>query len=194
VNASRIPGQRAGLSRDRVLGAAREQIAEAGLEGLTMRALADRLGVTPNALYSHVESKTGLVDDLLDDVLAEVDEPALGGDPRAALHDLMSSTYDVLLAHPDLVPVYLARQGARGENAQRLGEIMLTQLERAGIGGPAAREAQRVLIVHTIGFAAFTSSAAGDPRVLAPNELRSNFEAGLHWLLAGIGVATQAGP
>ena len=181
---SRAPGQRAGLTRARVLAAARELLAESGLAGVTMRALAQRLGVSPNALYSHVASKTALVDDVLDDLLAEVEAPdPATADPVAGLHALMASTHAVLLAHPDLVGLYLARQGARGPNAVRLGEVMLALLARAGVTGAAAREAQRVLIVYAIGFAAFTVEPGDAPR---PAELGATFERGLRWLLAGI--------
>jgi AcrR family transcriptional regulator len=169
-----------------VLAAARELLAEQGLEALTMRALAARLDVAPNALYSHVAGKTALIDAVLDDVLAEVQAPAADAeDPDAGLHALMASTYDVLLAHPDLVPLYLARQGARGPNAQRLGDVMLALLARAGVTGPPARAALRVLIVYTIGFAAFTTGAPIGPEPRT-DELRGNFDNGLRWLLAGV--------
>ena len=110
-------------------------------------------------------------------------------DPVAGLHALMTSTYDVLLAHPDLVPLYLARQGARGPNARHLGEIMLALLNRADVSGENARAARRVLIVYTIGLAAFATrpllESDGDPKLTA-KELLENFNSGLGWLLAGI--------
>jgi TetR/AcrR family tetracycline transcriptional repressor len=189
VTVSRSPGQRAGLIRERVVAAAHELLAERGLEALTMRALAERLGVSANAIYSHVESKTDLVDALLDDVLAEVTAPAPDAhDPIAGVHALMASTHEVLLVHPDLVPLYIARQGARGPNAQRLGEIMLALLDRAGVSGPAALEARRVLIVYTIAFAAFATRPPFEDgeRPLQTAEIAGNFETGLRWLLAGI--------
>lgn len=155
-----------------------------------MRALAPRLGVAPNALYSHVENKAQLLDDLLDDVLSLIEVPDQNvGDPLEGLSRLMSSTYTVLTSHPDLVPLFLARQGARGENAVRLGETMDTFLVRAGITGKAASEARRVLIVHTIGFAAFhTGGAVVDDvdRPIPVRESRGNFSKSLGWLLAGI--------
>jgi TetR/AcrR family tetracycline transcriptional repressor len=173
-----------------MLAAAHGLLAEGGPQALTMRALAQRLDVTPNALYSHVPNKTALIDDLIDDVLAGVEAPSLDtGYPRAALHRLMASTYDTLLARPDLVPLYLARRGARGPNAQRLGGIVLGLLDRVGVDTASAPEALRVLIVYTIGFAAFASSPpiypASDPP--APGEeLQANFDRGLSWLLTGI--------
>lgn len=195
VQQPRSPGQRAGLTRTGVLAAARGLLDERGLEAFTMRALAERLDVAPNALYSHVTSKTSLIDDVLDDILAEVEVPAADdSDPRAGLHALMSSSYEVLVAHRDLVPFYLARQGARGPHAQRLGQIVLGQLAGAGVSETRAHEALRVLIVYTIGFAAFATrppiDAPDDAVPPASDELRSNFEEGLRWLLTGITAPT----
>ncbi|HEV2088143.1 MAG TPA: TetR/AcrR family transcriptional regulator [Cryptosporangiaceae bacterium] len=192
MQARRTPGQRAGLTRARVLAAARQLLADSGPEALTMRALAHRLDVSPNALYSHVASKTALIDDVLDDVLAQVPTPDPDtGDPPAGLYAVMAASHEVLLAHPGLVPLYLARQGARGAQAQRLGEVMLALLARAGIEGAPARAAMRVLIVYTIGFAAFATRApvapGGEPEPPA-EEILDNFHRGLDWLLAGIGV------
>lgn len=191
----RRPGQRAGLTRARVLAAAHEVLDERGFEGLTMRGLAQRLEVAPNALYSHVPSKLALIDAVIDDVLAAVEAPAPDvADPRAGLHALMASTYDVLLDRPALVPVYLARSGARGANAQRLGEIMTALLGRAGVTGASAAAALHVLIIYTIGFAAFTTrpplDMGGDLTARA-EQMRANFDSGLQWLLEGI---TAPGP
>jgi TetR/AcrR family tetracycline transcriptional repressor len=190
VEHRRLPGQRAGLTRERVLAAAHELLAEGGLEALTMRALAERLRVSPNALYSHVESKTALIDDLLDELLAQVDAPSPDvEDPSAGLRALMASTHAVLLSHPDMVPLYLARQGARGPNARRLGDIMLELLGRTRVTGPKAREALRVLIVYTIGFAAFVTRGPIEPdgdREPPAEELLENFDAGLRWLIEAI--------
>jgi TetR/AcrR family transcriptional regulator, tetracycline repressor protein len=183
VDQVRTPGQRAGLTRARILDAAAELLARDGARALTMRAVAARLGVAPNAIYSHVAGKAELVDGVLDGVLAAVDAPAPaeGVDPVGAVHRLMSSTYTVLLRHPDLLPVYLARHGTDGENARRLGDTVRAHLAAAGVTGDAGAEGLRVLIVYTIGFAAF---AADGP--LPAAELRHNFDRGLGWLLAGI--------
>jgi TetR/AcrR family transcriptional regulator, tetracycline repressor protein len=165
----RSPGQRAGLTRAAVLAAARELVATDGAGALSMRALARRLDVAPNALYSHVADKTELLDQLLDDVLADV----TGSTPES----IMISTYEVLTAHPELVPLFLSRQGARGPNAVRLGEILDAGLARAGVAD--VPEARHVLIVHAIGFAAF----AGAAEVLPPPD---SFIRSLGWLLTGM--------
>jgi AcrR family transcriptional regulator len=61
------------LTRQRVVTEALTVIAEEGVEALTMRNLATRLGVVPGALYRHVRNKEQLQDLVLDGVLAEVD-------------------------------------------------------------------------------------------------------------------------
>lgn len=196
VNSSRAPGQRAGLSRERVIEAARELLNEGGTDVLSMRALADRLGVRPNAIYSHVENKAMLIDHLLDDVLAAVERPDPGTtDPVAGMYTLMASTYEVLVAHADLVALYLARQGARGPNAQQLGEVMLLLLGRIDITGQQAREALHVLIVYAIGSAAFATSTTPmhiSPPKAAVESHADRFEHGLAWLLAGIAMPTKS--
>ncbi|MGY1772125.1 TetR/AcrR family transcriptional regulator [Blastococcus sp. SYSU D00813] len=188
MESRRTPGQRAGLTRAQVLDAARGLLAERGLAGLTMRALAQRLGVAPNALYSHVPDKAHLVEELLDDALAAVPDPAEGTEWRAGLRELMAGTHEVLLACPGLVPLYLGR-GARGPNARRLGAAVTGLLARGGVTGVEAREALRVLIVYTIGFAAFEVQPG--PEDADPGErsagLAGTFDRGLDWLLAGIG-------
>jgi AcrR family transcriptional regulator len=180
---ARGPGHRAGLTRAAVLDAAHTLVAEDGLDALTMRALARRLDVAPNALYSHVPGKTELVDALLDDRLALVEAPSADApDAVAALSALMTSTYEVLLARPDLVPRYLARQGSRGPNAVRLGVVLDALLARLGLPAEAVPPARRALIVHAIGGAAFAGADGPVPADLA----RADFARSLRWLLAGI--------
>jgi TetR/AcrR family tetracycline transcriptional repressor len=187
---SRGPGQRAGLSRTTVLAAAHDLLAEQGLDALTMRALARRLDVAPNAIYSHVPGKPELVDALLDDRLSLVEAPSADApDPVAGLAGVMTSTYEVLLTRPDLVPLYLARQGSRGPNAVRLGVVMDALLERTGLQAEAVPPARRALIVHAIGAAAFAGADGPVPAELA----RADFARSLRWLLAGIAGEPQHG-
>lgn len=170
-----------------VLAAAREVSNGSGANALSMRAVARRLAVAPNALYSHVENKTQLIDDLLDDVLVAVVTPRPDAtDPVAAIVEMMTSTYEVLTAHVDLVPLYLIRQGARGPNAVHLGEVLETLLARAGVGAADLVEARRALIIHAVGSAAFATNAPEDRRPIARPILLTNFTTSLRWLLDGI--------
>lgn len=154
-----------------------------------MRAVARTLDVAPNALYTHVSGKQALIDLLLDDVLARVESPIANGCATAALAALMTATYDTLLEHAHLLPAFIARQGARGPHAQRLGDIVHAQLHAAGVRGRRADQAQHVLIIHTIGFAAFAShpniDSDGQPGRSA-SQMRRDFTTSLTWLLNGL--------
>ncbi len=74
-------------------------------------------------------------------------------------------------------------------SARHLGDVVLGLLAAGEVRGDRAQEALRVLIVYTIGFAAFAAQPPldpGDPPLPGAAELRGNFESGLRWLLAGI--------
>lgn len=191
MSTSRGPGQRAGLDTVQVLAAARAVLRQDGVQALSLRAVARRLGVAPNTLYSHVAGKDDLLDLVLDDVLGGVAVPAeeeVRRDPWGAVRAIMLDSYDVLLAHPGLVPAYLDWQGARGVQARRLGVVTMRAFGNAGLDEESAREAMRVLIVNTVGFAAFSARPEGaGAGVIRADELRRNFENGLDWLLAGMG-------
>ncbi|WP_083337916.1 TetR/AcrR family transcriptional regulator [Mycobacteroides franklinii] len=114
--------------------AAVDLLDEGGLRGLTVRAVAARIGVAPPSLYSRVES----VDDLFDLAL----DHALGGDPDissavvdAELRDLMVAYYRHLLRHRWACQV-VAMRAPRGPNYLRLSERICVLLEEAGTPDP----------------------------------------------------------
>ena len=215
----RKPGERAGLDVDAVLAKARGISEEEGLENLTMRRLAQRLGVSPNALYSHFQGKDALLDGLVDSFIGDVEVPPLERMGwRQGLVELMRSTRRFLLTHADLLPHLLARP-TRGPNAIRLGEAMLSLLARADVEGRKAADALQILLVYTFGFAAQEAPRRLDPeaplaRELSEEAFRSSrdrprmrelaeplaeypggdtFEKGLGWLLDGIAAGAAAG-
>jgi hypothetical protein len=106
---------------------------------------------------------------------------------------MMESTYDLLTAHPDLVPRFLSRQGARGPNAVRLGVVLDGRLTAAGVPAADVPQARRVLIVHAIGSAAFATGppvVPGGGRPMPAGELRRPSRAACSGWLSGI----TAGP
>ena len=66
---ARTVGQRAGLTREQITDAAMGLLRDEGLEAVSMRRVADRLGVAPNSIYAHVADKAALVDELIDAML-----------------------------------------------------------------------------------------------------------------------------
>lgn len=53
-----------GVTREAIVDAALDALDERGIDGLTLRAVADRLGVRPPALYWHVRNKQELLDEM----------------------------------------------------------------------------------------------------------------------------------
>ncbi|WP_198598070.1 TetR/AcrR family transcriptional regulator [Blastococcus atacamensis] len=90
---------RAPLSRGRVLHAAVELADEGGVEAVSMRALAQRLGVVPMALYKHVASKDELLDGMVDLVLAEIENPDPAPDWRSAVRARVLGARRAVLHH-----------------------------------------------------------------------------------------------
>jgi AcrR family transcriptional regulator len=93
-------GRRVRVTRDRALRAAVALADEAGLESLTMRSLAQELGVVPMALYKHVANKDDLIDGMVDIIIGEIDPAIAGADWRSAVRERILSARRALLRHP----------------------------------------------------------------------------------------------
>jgi AcrR family transcriptional regulator len=93
------PGRRAPLSRDRVLRAAVALADDAGIDSVSMRRLAQDLGVVPMALYKHVANKDELLDGMVDVIVGEIDPPAHGADWKDAIRRRILSARRSLLRH-----------------------------------------------------------------------------------------------
>ncbi|TCC00165.1 TetR family transcriptional regulator [Micromonospora zingiberis] len=92
--------RRAPLSRDRILRAAVALADAAGIESLSMRNLAQELGVVPMALYKHVANKDELLDAMIDLVVGEIDPPTPGADWKQDLRRRVLSARQALRRHP----------------------------------------------------------------------------------------------
>ena len=92
--------RRAPLSRDRVLRAAVALADKAGIESLSMRRLAEELGVVPMALYNHVANKEELLDGMIDVVVGEIDPPVARAGWKSAVRQRILSARRALLRHP----------------------------------------------------------------------------------------------
>lgn len=91
------PRQR--LNRERVLLAAVEMADEEGLDAVSMRRLADHLGVVPMALYKHVANKDELLDGMLDVVIGSIEAPSDDLPWRAALRARVMSARAAVVRH-----------------------------------------------------------------------------------------------
>ena len=155
------------LTREDVIDAAAELVAERGYARLSMRALAQRCGVATMTLYRHVRTKEDLLGALTDRVLAELELPAPGTLTwQEQLATVFRSVHDLLLEHPDVVEIAV-RQHVAGEAAYRGAEVVLDALRRAGIEGEAAASAFAALFAFTLGFTQQQLQASGPGAGLA---------------------------
>jgi AcrR family transcriptional regulator len=136
----RIP--RGSLTPTVILDAA-EAVAEEGVDALSMRAVAARLGAAPMALYNHFPNKEQLVDALLDRVLHRL-EPAPPTDDWVADLGVLARAHRRLLeAHP------WAARPSHGPGAVRIEEHGVSLLVRGGYPpGPAAAAFSGVLALN----------------------------------------------
>ncbi|TFC04114.1 TetR family transcriptional regulator [Cryobacterium adonitolivorans] len=88
------------LNRDRVLQAAVGLADQVGIEALSMRRLAEELGVVPMALYKHVANKDELLDGMVEVIVAEIDPPARDAEWKTAVRLRVLSARQMLLRHP----------------------------------------------------------------------------------------------
>ena len=93
-------GRRVRVNRDRALHAAVALADQEGLESLTMRSLAQELGVVPMALYKHVSNKDDLIDGMVDIIVGEIDPAIAGADWKSAARERILSARRALLRHP----------------------------------------------------------------------------------------------
>ena len=91
--------RRTPLNRERVLRAAIDLADQGGFDSLTMRRLANELGVEAMSLYNHVASKDDLLDGMVDLVFAEIEPPSTNGDWKTAMRARAVSTRDALGRH-----------------------------------------------------------------------------------------------
>jgi TetR/AcrR family tetracycline transcriptional repressor len=96
--------------REHIVGAALELLDESGLDGLTMRTLAERMGVRAASLYWHIRDKEQLLGLLAEAILAEVPEPPTDLPWRAQLEAFATEYRRVLHSHRDAARIVLEAQ------------------------------------------------------------------------------------
>jgi TetR/AcrR family transcriptional regulator, tetracycline repressor protein len=145
------------LTANQVVAEARRIAARQGVQSLTMRRLADALGVVPNALYTYFPDKDAILDAVLDDLLGDVEPSGRGSSWRRSLASLMSSYRRILLRQSGLIALTVSRP-MYGPNALRLREDMLTLLRKGHLDDADAVSAYLALFAYTTGFVAFETA------------------------------------
>jgi AcrR family transcriptional regulator len=146
------PRHRARLSRDRVLRAAMRRADTGGIDTLTMRTLAEVLGVAPMSLYRHVTSKDDLVDGLVDLVFGEIKRPTGDADWKSAMRERAISVRNVLMRHRWAIGLMESRTNPGPANL-RHHDAVIGSLRAAGFDVAMAAHAYSLLDSYIYGFA-----------------------------------------
>ncbi|RUZ76092.1 TetR family transcriptional regulator [Mesorhizobium sp. M7A.F.Ca.US.006.01.1.1] len=121
------------LSRERIVAVAVELLDAQGIDGLTMRRLADRLGSGVMSLYWHVDNKEDVFDLALDSALEHRGSPETGESPdwRGDVVHMLEDWRARMLRHPWSASLLPRR--ALGPNILRRLEMLSKTLSRAGV-------------------------------------------------------------
>ena len=145
-------GRRARIGRSVILRASLDVADERGLAAVTMQAVADRLGVTPMALYRHVAHKADLLDGVVESLLAEFQLPDPRLPWRRRLEAIARAARDSARRHPDVFPLLLQRR-ASTPIARQVPDAIYAALRDAGMREAELPRAERLLSTFVMGFA-----------------------------------------
>jgi AcrR family transcriptional regulator len=140
------------LSRKRVLRAAMAHADRLGLDELSMRKLAEVLGVAPMALYRHIANKDDLIDAMIDVVFTEIELPVRDADWRTAMRQRALSVRDALERHRWAIGLMESRLHPGPANLLHH-DAVLGNLRAAGFSVEMAAHAYSVLDSYVYGFA-----------------------------------------
>jgi AcrR family transcriptional regulator len=172
------------LSREQIVAEAVRLLDAEGIDALSMRRLAARLGAVATSIYWHVANKDELVELVVDEVFGEIEVPAAeGAHWRRAITGCAHGLRAVILRHP-WIGSLRGQVGLAylGPNLIRLSEGLLTVFEAAGLPPAEAEQAMKAVTTYAIG-------GAGDEAAYLAAQARSG-QSEQDWL-EGLWSATQ---
>lgn len=138
------------LSREAILTAALEVVDADGAAAVSMRTVAQRLGVDAKSLYHHIDGKEALLDAVAGHVLGGIDLPELTGQPEDDLRSIAQSFRKATRAHPQAAALVLTRQ-LPSIAALAPVEAVLSVLRKAGASPEEAVHLLRSLLAVVVG-------------------------------------------
>lgn len=144
--------RRAPLSRERVLLGAVTVADSGGLAALTIRSLAQQLGVKPMSVYHYVANKSEILDGIVDMVFAEIDRPPRDGDWQNEIRQGAASARRALRRHPWALGLLESRK-TPGPATLRHHDTMIGTLRAAGFSVEMTAHAYALIDSYVYGFA-----------------------------------------
>jgi len=152
--------------RQQILDAALAIADERGLDAVTMRAVAARVGVTAMALYPHVTSKEDLLDGLVGRLLSELSLPDPAKPWGDRLREIAWSARETAHRHPAVMPLLFARPAVTPDGVRVVDAIYQALLD-AGVPDREVARVERLVTTWLLGYVISETSgrfAFGDPR------------------------------
>lgn len=140
------------LSRQRVLRTAMSVADDGGIAALTIRSLAQELGVKPMSVYHYVANKEEILDGIVDAVFSEIELPRVGADWRAEMRRRAHSVRTVLSRHRWAIGLLESRP-TPGPATLRHHDAVLGTLRAAGFSREMTAHAYALIDSFTYGFA-----------------------------------------
>ncbi len=142
------------LSRDRILGAALDLADASGIEAVTMRKLAQSLGVEAMSLYNYVADKADIVEGIVDRVVEQIELPEAPVEWEAAIRTCALSAHGAFIRHPWACALVLSpgRIPSTPNARFRYMEWLLARLRDAGFSADLTYHAYHALDSHILGF------------------------------------------
>jgi AcrR family transcriptional regulator len=162
--------------REEILDAAVALADERGLAAVSMRAVADRVGVTPMALYPHVGGKAALLDGMVGRLLSAamrevVADAAAGsvpaasspaGDWRARLTLFARAGREMTRRHPWSATLMFSRPSVTPD-AVRVVDELYAALLAAGVPADQVPRVERLVSTFLLGYAASVAGGRFGP-------------------------------
>ena len=150
--AAKTSQERTPLSRERVLRAAVAVADAGGISGLTIRSLAQEVGVKPMSVYHHVANKDAILDGIVDIVFSEIELPSAEGEWQAEIRKRASSARHVLTRHPWAIGL-LETRTSPGWATLRHHDANIGVLRGAGFSVEMTAHAYALIDSYVYGFA-----------------------------------------
>jgi AcrR family transcriptional regulator len=158
--------ERAPLSRERVLRGAVTVADAGGIGSLTIRSLAQELGVKPMSVYHHVANKDQILDGIVDLVFGEIELPSPDGEWRSELRRRAISARRVLRCHPWAIGLLESRT-TPGPATLRHHDAIIGTLRGAGFSVEMTAHAYALLDSYVYGFALQEAALPFAPETVA---------------------------
>ncbi len=154
------------LNREMVVEAALQIVDSDGLAALTMRRLANMLGTGASTLYNQIGGVAEVYLLLADRIVHEVRFPAPSGDWKTDARIVAESYWEVLMEHPNIVPL-LRNTPLLGRETMRARDQGMAMLIAGGLSPQQATDTYVVLGYFVAGLALMsTNGAARTPATL----------------------------